>query len=212
MGRLWTRCAGGTEYRLGPCRAFFESLARAGVWQTPTIVTLREGVVVNTPMSTIGVEQLAYATRSLKAYWASMQQVLRPSPAITQVLRAQADVHAAVTADLAEIGVGILAGCDYMVPGFCLHDELALMVRGGMSTLAALQTATVNPARHLGLTQTLGTVDVDKEADLVVLDANPLTDIANLKRIRAVVVRGRALERPALDAVLAEVKAVAATQ
>jgi adenine deaminase len=99
-----------------------------------------------------------------------------------------------------------------MVPGFCVHDELALLVRGGMSTLGALQAATINPARFLGLTQTLGTVAADKEADLVLIEGNPLDDIGQLKRIRAVVVRGQVLDRPALDALLAAVRAAAPTQ
>ena len=60
-----------------------------------------------------------------------------------------------------------------MVAGFCLHDELLLMTRGGMSPAAALRTATINPARYLGLETTLGSVDVGKRGDLVLLDANP---------------------------------------
>ena len=52
---------------------------------------------------------------------------------------------------MAKAGVGILAGCDTMIAGFCVHDELEAMVRGGMTPLAALQTATVNPARYFGL-------------------------------------------------------------
>jgi imidazolonepropionase-like amidohydrolase len=169
-------------------------------------------MVMNTPASTIDSEQLVYANRSLKEHWAWLHQALRPTREIVEGLRSNADVAAAVTKDLAERGVGILAGCDLMMPGFCVHDELALMVRGGMSTLSALQTATINPARFLGLTETLGTVAAGKEADLVVLEANPLEDIAQLKRIRAVVVRGRLLDRSALDAVLLQVKKASATQ
>ena len=73
-------------------------------------------------------------------------------------IQGQRDVAAAVTKDMAKAGVGILAGCDTMIAGFCVHDELEAMVRGGMTPLAALQTATVNPARYFGLEQTAGTV------------------------------------------------------
>ena len=59
---------------------------------------------------------------------------------------------------MAKAGVGILAGCDTMIAGFCVHDELEAMVRGGMTPLAALQTATVNPARYFGLEQTAGSI------------------------------------------------------
>jgi imidazolonepropionase-like amidohydrolase len=90
--------------------------------------------------------------------------------------------------DMAQAGVGILAGCDMMIAGFCGHDELVMMVRGGMTPHAALQTATLNPARYLGVVQTLGSVAPGKRADLVLLDANPLADIASVRQIRAVVV------------------------
>lgn len=83
-------------------------------------------------------------------------------------------------------------------PGFGLHDELRLLVEAGLTPLQVLQSATLNPARFLGRTDDLGTVEAGKLADLVLLDANPLEDIGNTRRIRAVVVDGRLLERPAL--------------
>ena len=83
------------------------------------------------------------------------------------------------------------------------------MVAGGMTPLAALQTATINPARYLGRETTLGTVAAGRLADLVLLDANPLDDIGNVRRIHAVVTAGRFLDRPALDRLLAQAKAAA---
>ena len=210
--KLWETCSEGTTYRAESCRAYFEGLARRGIWQTPTLLTYREVVTMTSPLSTVDTEQLAYATRSLKDFWAWLNQKARPDPQIVGLMRSQADVAAVVAKDLAASGVGILAGCDLMVPGFCVHDELALLVRGGMSTLGALQTATINPARFLGLTRALGTVAADKEADLVLLEGNPLDDIGQLERIRAVVVRGQLLDRPTLDGLLAAVLAAAPTQ
>jgi imidazolonepropionase-like amidohydrolase len=106
-------------------------------------------------------------------------------------------------------GVGILTGCDTMVAGFCVHDELEALVRGGMTPLAALRASTFNPARYFGRDQTTGSVAPGKTADLVLLDANPLTAIENTRRIRAVVLAGRLLERAELDRVLARAKAAA---
>jgi imidazolonepropionase-like amidohydrolase len=96
-----------------------------------------------------------------------------------------------------------------MIAGFCVGDELEAMVRGGMSPLAALQTATINPARYVGHLATLGTVTPGRAADLVVLDANPLADITNVRRVRAVVAAGRFLDRADLDQLLAQVKVAA---
>ena len=101
----------------------------------------------------------------------------------------------------------ILAGSDvhnpYVYPGFSLHEELALLVESGLSPLDALRAATINPARFLGVTDSLGTIAAGKIADLVMLDADPLTDIANTKRIRAVFLNGRFLDRGALDTLVA---------
>ena len=105
-------------------------------------------------------------------------------------------------------GVGVLAGTD-MVGGFPLHDELLLFVEVGLSTLEALRTATLNAAQYLNATDSLGTVEAGKLADLVLLEANPLENISNTQRIAAVVLRGRYLDREALDALLARVERAA---
>lgn len=208
---LWEPCSGGAEYRREACRPFFETLARRGVWQTPTLVHMREIATIGTATSTLSPDHLAYAGKSLRDMWAGSQSVFA-TPEVARTLKGLAEVGAVVTADMAKAGVGILAGCDMMIAGFCVHDELAAMVRGGMTPLAALQTATLNPARYFGLEQTLGSVAPRRTADLVLLDANPLTDITNLRRIRAVIVRGRLLERDELDDIFARVKAVAGQQ
>jgi hypothetical protein len=108
---------------------------------------------------------------------------------------------------LNEAGVALLAGTDVgvplQVPGISLHLELERLVEAGLTPLQALQTATLNPARVLGLTDSLGTVEPDKLADLVVLDANPLDDIHNTQKIHAVVANGRLSRRADLDQLLA---------
>lgn len=205
---LWKPCSGGDTYRPAACRPFFEMLARRGVWQTPTLVAMSELMTVGTPASALRGDRLAYASRSLRTMWAGNQRAFA-TPDVIRIFRAGAVVGATVTNDMARVGVGILAGCDGMVAGFCVGDELVAMVRGGMSALAALQTATLNPARYFGLQQTLGRVAPGQRADLVLLDANPLTDITSVGRIRAVVTAGRLLDRKELDNVLAQVKITA---
>jgi imidazolonepropionase-like amidohydrolase len=78
--------------------------------------------------------------------------------------------------------------------------------------MEALQAATLNAARFLGLEKDLGTVKQGKVADLVLLEANPLEDIHNTQKISAVVVNGRLLDRKALDGLLAEAEAAAKKQ
>ena len=100
-------------------------------------------------------------------------------------------------------GVGFLAGCDGLVPGFCLHDELEWMTRAGLSPLQAIQAATLNAAKFLGRGGTQGTIEVSKRADLVLLDADPLVDIRHTRRIAAVVLRGRLVTKAEIDRILA---------
>jgi imidazolonepropionase-like amidohydrolase len=90
-----------------------------------------------------------------------------------------------------------------------LHDELKLLVSAGFSPLEALQATTLNPARYLGREKDLGTIETGKVADLVLLDANPLDDISNTRKIRAVILDGRYLNREMLDAMLDGVQAAA---
>ena len=208
-GRVWKACSGGDQYRPDACHPFFEMLARRRVWQTPTLVALSELAVIGTPASAISRDQLAYANKAFLEMHAANQGFFVKQPEIVDIMKNLADVAKVVTRDMAAAGVGILAGCDAMIAGFCVHDELAAMVAAGMTPPAALQTATINPARYLGREMTLGTIAVGKSADLVLLDGNPLEDIANVRRIRAVVSAGRFLDRAALDRLLVQAKAAA---
>jgi imidazolonepropionase-like amidohydrolase len=97
----------------------------------------------------------------------------------------------------------------FCFPGFSLHDELAILVEAGLSPMAALQAATLNPARYLGIEKAIGTVTQGKIADLVLLDANPLDDIRNTTKINSVVANGRLLDRTVLDQRLTQVRAIA---
>ena len=114
---------------------------------------------------------------------------------------------------MSRAGVQIIAGTDtanpYVFPGFSLHDELALLVQSGLTPAEALRTATINAARYFDMDKSLGTVEKGKIADLVLLDANPLTDINNTRKIDAVIVGGKFLPKETLQKMLAEVEAVA---
>ena len=94
-------------------------------------------------------------------------------------------------------------------PGFSLHRELWLLTQAGLSAMDVLRTATTVPAAYLEKTDLLGGVSAGKEADLVLLNANPLSDIRNTTSIAAVVVNGSLYNRDALDLLLAEAETAA---
>jgi imidazolonepropionase-like amidohydrolase len=97
---------------------------------------------------------------------------------------------------------GTDVGVPNLFPGFSLHDELALLVEAGLTPLEAVQAATRNTAEGVGLGDDVGTIEVGKLADLILLDADPLAAITNTTRIAAVVANGRLLERADLDELL----------
>jgi imidazolonepropionase-like amidohydrolase len=112
-------------------------------------------------------------------------------------------------------GVPFMAGTDtaagvHVFPGFSLHEEMALFVQAGLTPMEALQTATRNPAQFMGRLADMGTVEKGKIADLVLLDANPLDDIHNTRKIRAVVQGGHYFSRTDLDEMLKQVESAAA--
>jgi amidohydrolase family protein len=104
-------------------------------------------------------------------------------------------------------GVRFMTGTDaetFYPAGFGLHSELTLFVSAGFSPLQTLQAGTLNPAVYFGKRRDLGTVEVGKLADLVIVEANPLDDIRNTQRITGVVTAGRYLDRQELDRLLSE--------
>jgi hypothetical protein len=103
--------------------------------------------------------------------------------------------------------LGTDAGDSFIVPGASVHDELGELVKAGLSAAEALRAATLSGAVYLGRTSDFGTVAPGRVADLVLLEANPLDDIGNSRRIHAVVFSGRVLDRRALDSLLAGVEA-----
>jgi imidazolonepropionase-like amidohydrolase len=103
-------------------------------------------------------------------------------------------------------GVPFGAGTDtpifLSVPGFSLHSELEFLVQAGLSPLEALEAATVRPAEYFSLQHEMGTIDVGRVADLVLLDRNPLENIANTRSVAAVVTKGRFMTTSDLAALL----------
>ena len=97
------------------------------------------------------------------------------------------------------IGAGTDTPIGLAIPGYSLHTELEFLVRAGLSPIEALQSATIRPAEYFSLQDEIGTVDIGKKADLVLLDENPLEDIVNTRSINTIVSRGRVLSRDNLS-------------
>jgi len=188
-------------------------LVHYGTWSDPTLAWAR-GWFLPTDSTPAAAARLRYVPPAVRHQWVARIGG-RSTTAESMAMRRTSYAHYEVVARvLHRAGVPILAGSDAwnpnVIPGFSLHDELALLVGIGLSPLEALRTATLNPARFLGATDSLGTIAPGKLADLVLLDADPLADIHNTTRIRAVVTDGRLFDRDALDGLLAGAERAAA--
>jgi imidazolonepropionase-like amidohydrolase len=96
----------------------------------------------------------------------------------------------AIVGALHRAGVPIVAGTDQAVPGHSLHREIELYVQAGFTPMEAIQAATIVPARVMGLDKELGTVEKGKRADLILLNADPLADIHNTRKVEYVISNG----------------------
>ena len=101
------------------------------------------------------------------------------------------------------LGIPLLAGTDNAYAGFNLHDELEYFVMAGLSEAEALQTATINPAKYMDQEDQMGSIEVNKSADLVLLNSNPLENIRNTRDIHKVIFKNQILNP---DSLLQDVK------
>jgi imidazolonepropionase-like amidohydrolase len=178
-------------------------LARAGAWLDPTLVSFL-GFVRAADSTLRPGEAMKHVSPEVRNWWREQWSGFPPWPPATW--QAVFDTTMSLTGILLRSNAPVLAGTDLgnpeVYPGASLHEELALLVRAGLTPAAALRAATSGAARYLGLADSIGTIGPGKAADLVVLSGNPLADIGNTRRIDAVVLRGRLLRRAVLDSVL----------
>jgi imidazolonepropionase-like amidohydrolase len=196
--------------------ALFALLAKNQTWQCPTLVWERGGNLLE-------LSNFAHDARAkyVPAYWKDVtwkrftSEIMHDNTDDLLTRRRFVDKELEVVKAMHGAGIPFLAGTDtppgvYVFPGFSLHEELQRFVAAGFTPLEALQTATLNPAKFLGMEDHLGSIEKGKLADLVLLDANPLEDIRNTQKIAGVAVNGRYLSRADLDKMLAGVEAAAA--
>jgi imidazolonepropionase-like amidohydrolase len=196
---------------LGRCSSqdlapLYARFVRNDTWVTPTFVAQYE--IAAWPGRAVPGDSLArYLPDSLRRYVAQIFPMPDSiPPGADSVGRAMFAKRLAQVAAMHRAGVRVLTGTDAPLrnspPGFGLHEELVLLARGGLSPFEILRAATLEPARYLGALDSLGTIAPGKLADLVLLDANPLLDIRNTRRIAAVVANGRLYDAKDRDRLL----------
>lgn len=195
-------------YDVQICRAVAHALAEAGQWQVPTLVNERRWFLGIT-RERINDARVALLPPDERAIWRQRyKEGVERYTGDSLSLQRGWEATLKVVDVLNRAGVGILVGTDFgnpfIFPGTGVHEEMEALVRAGLTPLEALQAATINPARYLGVTDVLGTVAEGKLADLVLLDANPLEIITNTQRIHSVMLNGQLLRRSDLDALMTE--------
>jgi hypothetical protein len=194
----------------GRAKKLIHELNKSEMWQCPTLVVLQNVARLDDP-DLAKDPNMKYVPTFISMGW-------DPSKDFRFKSRTAEDWAAgrksfALTRRLVKLlslaKAKLLAGTDtlnpYVFPGFSLHDELGLLVACGLSPAEALRAATLNPARYFSRENEIGQIKKGLRADMVLLDENPLADIANTKRIRAVIARGKVFDRSKLNRMLSEV-------
>jgi imidazolonepropionase-like amidohydrolase len=194
---VWSERSWEESYRqvdLSRLTPWADELRRAGIWTCPTMIVNE----VNAP----DYERRPEMKYIRPAFRAALHEHWPPEP-----YQEGKDFGLAVVRRLHDRGAGLLLGSDtyVVVPGFSALQELALFVEAGLSPYEALQTGTVNAARALHLEATIGAVEVGKRADLLLLNADPRVDVANISKRVGVMLRGRWLPETELQSSLAAV-------
>jgi imidazolonepropionase-like amidohydrolase len=202
---------------LDPSRlpALVEATRKADVWNVPT-QSLMENLTSDESAEALARRpEMRYVPANTLSQWAQEKNsLLEETGSSPESARRTMETRRKLIKALHEGGAGLLLGSDapqiYNVPGFSVHRELELMVAAGLTPYQALETGTRNVAIFFGTLAHTGTVETGKRADLVLLDANPLTDVRNTTRLAGVMLGGRWLPKATVDARLdAIAKAVA---
>ena len=186
--------------------ALVKATRAAGTWQVPTEILLVNWLNDEDPKAMATWPEMKYVEAGILAEWIAQKQgfVAKYPQADRQKLLA---LRRKLIKALHDGGVPFALGSDapqtWNVPGFSAHRELGAIVAAGLTPYEALKSGTANVGVYFGTQSTAGTVTAGKRADLILLEANPLTNIANSSRIAGVMVNGRWLSKADIDARLA---------
>lgn len=180
----------------------------AGTWNVPTDSLFRHWASSELdPEDMVDWPEMKYMPADTVTRWYRAKRDLLDDANYQPATAARAiELRQQLILALQRSGAGLLLGSDspqiFNVPGFAIHRELEYLVEAGLTPFEALQTGTTNPATFFGQRDNFGVVKTGAEADLILLDANPLDDIRNTRRIHGVMVRGHWLSRNELDEIL----------
>ncbi len=179
-----------------------------GTWHVPTLVRLRTQELADAPEYQDDL-YLQYMPEGRIRKWRRVTARFRKLPSATRRTYAEAyPRQLQLTKLLSDSGVRMMTGTDggwLSGPGLTLKEEFAELAKAGLSSLRILRMATINAAEYLGRTETMGTVEPGRDADMVLLDANPLESVANLHAIGGVVRAGSYYSGQDLDTLRARV-------
>jgi len=180
-------------------------LADNGTWQIPTfsiMTAFSERFITRRDWQ----ESFTFLPSAIRSAWTKNSVDFAKNTPVDPASQAYAKWMFEMVGHMQEAGVEIMAGTDcpifYLTPGYSLHEELALLVKAGMTPLEAIGAATIKPAEYFKLEKELGLIQEGMLADLVVLSENPLEDIRNTIKIDAVIRDGKLHDRAALDVLL----------
>ena len=182
--------------------------AAAGAWNVPTESLFQHVTSAGFDADEmVDWPEMVYMPAATVSQWQQAKQELLDDANYDAVTAARAvQIRQRIIHELHEAGAGILLGSDspqiFNVPGFAIHRELEFLVDAGLTPFAALKTGTVNAAKFFGQENDFGSITPGKVADLILLDANPLQDISNSRRVHGVVVNGRWLSRSDINGLL----------
>ena len=169
------------------------------VWHTPTLSMFMADALPGEIEARRKLPEMRYVPGMLFNRWIDHNW----PPDIVLIARRTNSAPMRVVKALHDAGVGIMLGTDpanpFILWGFATHKELAHLVAAGLTPYEAIAAGTRNAAEYLGALAEFGTVEVGKRADLLLVDGNPLDDVANVQRISGVMLRGHWLPRAALQ-------------